>query len=161
VEQQIVYTPEMRQGEWADFNIKVEPYSMARPDPNMAVRRRLEFATNVIPAAAQAFQTYSAPASRSARSSSGWRLKWGSRTPTSGWTTRRSRAGSFAGQPPMPGMPGQPGSGPPQPNQPVPSARGPNGGISTDTEQAMAQQEAAGELQGAYPSARALGLARG
>jgi hypothetical protein len=48
------YTPEMRQGDFFDFNLKVKPYSMARPDPNMAVRRKLEFATNVIPAAAQA-----------------------------------------------------------------------------------------------------------
>jgi hypothetical protein len=32
----------------------IEPFSMARPDPNTAVRRKIEFASSVIPAAAQA-----------------------------------------------------------------------------------------------------------
>lgn len=51
---QVSYTPEMREGDWIDYNIKVTPYSMARQDPNTKVRRMLEFFGNVIPALAQA-----------------------------------------------------------------------------------------------------------
>lgn len=55
-EQQVVYTPEMRVGRWFDYNISVQPMSMARQDPNVKVKRMLEFASSVIPAAANAFQ---------------------------------------------------------------------------------------------------------
>ena len=55
-DQQVVYTPEMREGDWIDYNIKVRPYSMARQDPNVKVRRVLEFCGSVIPALAQAYQ---------------------------------------------------------------------------------------------------------
>jgi hypothetical protein len=53
-ETQVILNSDTRQGDWLDFNINVKPYSMARSDPNMSVRRKMEFATNVIPAAAQA-----------------------------------------------------------------------------------------------------------
>lgn len=54
IEVQGNYTPEMRQGDFLDYNIDIQPFSMGRVDPNQAVRRRMEFATNVIPAAANA-----------------------------------------------------------------------------------------------------------
>ena len=56
LDQQAFYTPEMRRGEWIDYNIKVRPYSMARQDPNTKIRRLMEFSSNVIPALVQAFQ---------------------------------------------------------------------------------------------------------
>ncbi len=55
-DEQVAYTPEMREGDWLDYNITVEPYSMSRQDPNVKVRRVLEFAGNVIPALANAAQ---------------------------------------------------------------------------------------------------------
>ena len=54
-ETQVYYTPEMREGEWGDYNIKVVPMSMGRQDPNLQTRRLMEFFTNVIPAITQAF----------------------------------------------------------------------------------------------------------
>ena len=53
---QVFYTPEQREGDFFDYNFDVEPYSMARTDPNVQVRRKLEFFSNVVPALAQAFQ---------------------------------------------------------------------------------------------------------
>lgn len=55
-EEQIVYSPEMREGDFIDYFLKVKPMSMARPDPNANTRRLIEFCSNVIPALAQAFQ---------------------------------------------------------------------------------------------------------
>jgi hypothetical protein len=56
VEEQVFYTPEMREGDWLDYNITVIPFSMARADPNVKVRRMLEFFSSVIPALASAAQ---------------------------------------------------------------------------------------------------------
>jgi hypothetical protein len=56
VDQQFAYTPEMREGDWLDYTISVRPYSMARQDPNMEVRRLMELCGNVIPALAQTYQ---------------------------------------------------------------------------------------------------------
>jgi hypothetical protein len=55
-DQQVTYTPEMRQGQFFDYILAVQPMSMSKPDPNMKVQHLLQFATNVIPAAAQAVQ---------------------------------------------------------------------------------------------------------
>lgn len=55
---QVTYTPDMREGEFMSYLLSVEPQSMARPDPNMKVQHLLQFATNVIPAAAQAAQLF-------------------------------------------------------------------------------------------------------
>jgi hypothetical protein len=51
-----MYTPEMRQGDFLNYMLEVQPTSMAKPDPNMKVQHLLQFCTNVIPAAAQAVQ---------------------------------------------------------------------------------------------------------
>jgi hypothetical protein len=56
VDEQVFYTPEMREGDWLDYFIKVRPYSMARQDPNLKIRRMLELCANVIPALAQSMQ---------------------------------------------------------------------------------------------------------
>lgn len=45
-----------QQGDWLDYNIKIEPYSMARPDPNQKLQRIMQFVTNAVPAVAQASQ---------------------------------------------------------------------------------------------------------
>ena len=55
-DKQVVYTPEMREGKFFDYLLSVQPYSMAKPDPNMKVQHMLQFASNVIPAAASAAQ---------------------------------------------------------------------------------------------------------
>jgi hypothetical protein len=55
-DEQVVYSPEMREGDWMDYQLKIVPFSMARQDPNLKVRRLMEFTANGIPAMAQAFQ---------------------------------------------------------------------------------------------------------
>lgn len=50
----LTLTPEVRRGEFFDFHFEIEPESMQRMDPNLRVKRMLEWATNVIPAAANA-----------------------------------------------------------------------------------------------------------
>lgn len=55
VDTQVIYTPEMREGDWFNYNLTVKPYSMARQDPNAKLRRIMEFCGNVIPALTQAF----------------------------------------------------------------------------------------------------------
>ncbi len=55
-DEQVVYSPEMREGDWQDYNIKIRPYSMSRQNPNTKVRRLLEFFGNIIPALANAAQ---------------------------------------------------------------------------------------------------------
>ena len=56
IEEQVIYTPEMRRGQFLDFTISTVPFSMVRQEPNIRVRRLLEFATAAVPAAAQAAQ---------------------------------------------------------------------------------------------------------
>lgn len=55
-DQQVFYTPEMREGDMLDYSIEVVPYSMAHRDPNLKARRLLEFFGSVIPALAQTYQ---------------------------------------------------------------------------------------------------------
>jgi hypothetical protein len=55
-DQQVRYTPEMREGAWLDYNLTIRPFSMARVDPNTQARRVMEFISTGIPALAQAFQ---------------------------------------------------------------------------------------------------------
>ncbi|MFP3786273.1 hypothetical protein, partial [Burkholderia sp. SIMBA_024] len=55
-DRQVVYSPEMREGDWMDYQLKIVPFSMARQDANLKVSRMMEFIANGIPAIAQAFQ---------------------------------------------------------------------------------------------------------
>jgi hypothetical protein len=171
VEQQVVFTPEMRRGEFFHFTFAVEPFSMARPDPNTAVRRKMEFVTNAIPAAAQAAMMFGP----------GFRVgpflkslakdvqmddldEWLDDASIQQWIMMKVQAAMMMGDPGKAGAgsaspmmsPGMPSSFNPQ--QPVPASRGPQGGISPETEAAMAQQEASGESQAGRPSARAMAM---
>jgi hypothetical protein len=56
VDQQVRYTPEMREGDFLDYTFTIQPYSMARTDPEKKVRRIMEFISTGIPAIAQAYQ---------------------------------------------------------------------------------------------------------
>jgi hypothetical protein len=157
VKTQVVYTPEMRAGEFFDYTFKIEPFSMARPDPNMAVRRKIEFASSVIPAAAQAAMLLGP----------GFRVgpflkdiakdvqidgleEWLDDPSIQQWILMRVQGAMMAGDP---GKAGAMQNGMPaptfNPQQPVPTAMGPTGGVSPATEQASAQQESSGEIQGA------------
>jgi hypothetical protein len=178
-EQQAYFTPDVRQGEWADFNLTTKPYSMARSDPDKMQRRRLDFATLVIPAAAQAMQllgpgfkvgVFLRNMARDLQMEDvdewiddaafqQWMMVQAQAQMQSGLDPGKAGGGE-APAAPMPGMvPGQPING-----QPNPTAMGPQGGVSVDTEQARAQQEAAGDLQAGssfQPSIRALAMQRG
>lgn len=176
-ETQEYYNPDTRVGEWYDYHISIQPFSMARPDPNTAVARKIQFATNVIPAAAQA----------AGMLGPGFKIgpflttiarevgiedadEWLNTPEIAQWiqmnmmlsqkTGDPGKAGQFAD--PMalmagamaPMLPGQPGM---NPNQPNPSAQGPVGGIMPDTEQAIAAQQAARPNQA---SVKALAMTR-
>lgn len=55
-EEQLIFSPSEREGDFYDYQFEVEPFSLARKDPNQKVRQMLNAATAVIPAAAQAAQ---------------------------------------------------------------------------------------------------------
>jgi hypothetical protein len=166
VEEQGIYNEDMRRGEWLDYNIEIEPFSMARPDPNLSLRRKLEFATNVIPAAAQAAQmlgpgfnvgAYLARIAREVGIEDA--DEWLNVPEMRVWVERRlaqsmesGDSGKATASQATPLVP--PGFNPGQPN---PRATGPSGGISPSTEQAMAQQES----QAGAQSARSLALSAG
>jgi len=172
---QVIYTPEMRKGEWLDYMVKIQPYSMARPDPNMSVRRKLEFATNVIPAAAQAMALLG-PGFMVGAFLKRMALEigiedadeWLNDPAIQAFVTARAQAinagtgGSGKATGAATALP-QASAGLPavNPSQPNPSATGPTGGISTGTETAAAQQESSGEIQGMrQPSMRSMALSR-
>lgn len=173
VETQDYFNPDSRVGEWFDYNITVQPFSMARPDPNTAVRRKMEFATNVIPAAANA----------AAMLGPGFKIgpfltsmarevgiedadEWLNTPEVAQFIQMNMLLSQKTGDPgkanqfvdPMMAMslPGQAATFNPQ--QPNPSAMGPTGGISPGTEQSQAQQLATQEHQA---STKALALSRG
>lgn len=178
VETQVIYSPEQRQGTFFDYTFSIEPHSMARPDPNMAVRRKLEFATNVIPAAANAAMLMGpgfkiGPFLRSLAREVQLEDadEWLDDPAIQQWILMKVQAAMATGDPGKaasgPGMGMDLGAQAPppvmfNPSQPVPSAMGPEGGISPSTEQAMAHQETSGELQAAgRPSAKSMAMARG
>lgn len=164
-EQQVFYTPEMREGNFYDYTFKVEPYSMARPDPNMAVRRKLEFATSVIPAAVQAAMMLGPGFNVGAFLKSMARevqleeaAEWINDPQIQAWIMQKVQMAMMMGDPGKAGGgAGMPMMGGFNPQQPVPTAYGPQGGVTPATEQNMAQQETSGEIQaGRQPSAMAL-----
>jgi len=168
VETQDYYTPETRVGEWYDYNITVQPYSMARPDPNTAVRRKLEFATNVIPAAANAAVTLG-PGFRIGPFLTAIAREVGIEDADE-WLNTPEIANYIQMNMVLSQKTGDPGKaqaflqnpmgmmGTFNPAQPNPSAMGPSGGISPGTEQAQAQQLATQEHQ---TSTKSLALSRG
>jgi hypothetical protein len=167
---QVLYTPEMRAGEWLDYNISCKPQSMARTDPQMQARRIMEFMTAAIPALAQTFQLLG-PAFNIEKAMVVLGKKMGiddlddlinspllmqtmmaqmAATPPDGGAARKM------GVPPAPGTePGlaPQGAGPMgmQPGQPVPGQMGPTGGISPQQEANSARQGAGAESQKRKP----------
>lgn len=172
VDTQVFYTPEMREGTFFDYTFKVQPYSMARPDPNQAVRRKLEFASSVIPAATQAAMMLGPGFNVGAFLKSMAREvqleeadEWLNDPQIQQWIMQKIQMAMMTGDPGKAGQGAAPAPGTPMPfnpQQPVPTATGPQGGISPETEQNMAQQEASGESQAArgQPSASALAQAK-
>lgn len=180
-DQQVVYTPEMRQGEFLCYTMNVQPYSMARPDPSRKVQQLLQFASNVIPAAAQAAQILG-PAFKIQQFLERVAQEIGLEefdeiidTPTfHNWMLAQmaqqldpGKAGQYMTAPPVNYMPwnqgGQQiaqgmqvlGGGAPgiNPGQPNPTQAGASPqNINPGTERASAQQQVAGQLQKAYPA---------
>lgn len=163
------YTPEMRKGNFFDFVFEVQPYSMDRPDPNKSLRRKLEFATNVIPAAAQAAMMLGP----------GFKIgpflkrmaqevqiedadEWLNDPEFEAWIMMKLQASLASGDPGKAGraavMP-QPAMNPGQPN---PQAYGPTGGVTPSVETSQMQQETPSEVQAGsgQPSARSMALLR-
>ncbi len=164
VDEQVVYSAEMQEGDWMDYVLKVRPQSMARQDPNVEVRRLLQFFGNVIPAIAQAQQMLG-PAFNAEAALSIVGQKMGieelgeiinsealkkqldvllaaieSGAPMN---AALAQAAGFGGGMKAGGEGGRPGQ--PNPSQMMPD--------SLPDEQAQGFQETAGELQAAYPSA--------
>jgi hypothetical protein len=169
-DQQVVYSPEARQGDWLDFHTETEPYSMARQDPNMKVRRIMEFATNVIPAGAQAVQMLGPGFNLGAFIKLVAReiglqdvdeiinddalMAWMMTQMTLN-TGDPGKAAGMIGGPQMGAAPGM------NPGQPNPGQMGPSGGISPQQESNAAIQEGAPQPAGrGQPSANSLAQPR-
>jgi hypothetical protein len=172
-ETQATFSPDARVGEWQDYHLRTKPFSMTRADPSMMVRRRLEFATNVIPAAAQAAALLGpgfkvGPFLHRMATEVGLEDadEWLDDAAFQSFIIAQAlaktgdpgkAAGFSADQVPGLNMP-QLGGVNPNPGQPAPTMMGPQGGISPATEQAAAQQETAGSAQA---STKALAMMRG
>ena len=152
-DEQVFYTPEMRQGTFLQYGITIEPFSMARQDPNVKVRRLLEFATAAVPAAAQAAQLLG-PAFKVDRYLLTIAKHIGLED-VDDWVDfndfkdmfmtqflaklEEGKAGTFPG--PSGGSPGL------QIGQPNPGQQGPSGGVSLGTEKNQNRQLASSESQ--------------
>jgi len=169
-EVQVRYTPEMKQGEFFDFTFAIQPFSMARPDPNTSMRRKMEFATNVIPAAAQAVMMLGPGFKIGAflkRMAQEVQIEdadeWLNDEEFQSWIMMKLQATLASGDPGKAGAAMKmPEMGPVNPGQPNPQAYGPSGGVSPATEQSSMQQDPAADAQAAngQPSARDLALLR-
>lgn len=159
-----------QQGDWLDYNVKIQPYSMARPDPNQKMRQIIEYATNVVPAGAQAASLLGpgfmiGPFLRRMAELIGIEDvdEFINDDAFQQWMAARMQMntgdpGKAAGSIVMPQLPGL-SPAMPNPGQPVPQAYGPQGGVSPQMVQNQQQQEAAGHLQRgrvSQPSANAL-----
>jgi hypothetical protein len=56
IEQQVLLSPDTRQGSFLDFHFEIEEKSMSRMDPAQRLQKALLFAAKVLPAAVQAGQ---------------------------------------------------------------------------------------------------------
>lgn len=157
---QLSFEGGQQQGDWLDYNVKIEPYSMARPDPNQKLQRIMQFVTNAIPAVAQAAQILGPgimPGTLLRRIADIIGLEdadeWLSDDAFQQWLSLRMQADTgdpgkaegFAALPQM--QAAQPASAPPQPmnpNQPNPQAYGPKHAPNPRNVQA---QQAAGRIQ--------------
>jgi hypothetical protein len=152
-ELQVRYTPDMREGNFLDYVFKVKPMSMARQDPNVQLKRLLEFCGNVIPALTAAVQALG-PAFKieNALSIIGRKMGIDELDELIDSPLLLQQLMMKLQQAPAPDgkAPGSPGEGGVRPDQPNPNAMLPQGGIMPDTEQKMRQQETAGELQATY-----------
>ena len=153
VDEQVMYTPEMRKGTFLQYMATVVPFSMTRQDPNVKIRRMLEFATTAVPAAAQAAQMLG-PAFKIDRYLTDVAKEIGL-DEVDNWVDfqdfkaifmaqftaglDQGKAAGFAG-----GQAGGVNLG-----QPNPSQMGPTGGTSLNVERNSGRQEASGENQAA------------
>lgn len=180
-DEQVVYTPEDRKGDFICYALNVQPYSMAKPDPARKVQHLLQFASNVIPAAAQAAQILG-PAfkiqlflERIASEIGLEEIDEIIDMPTfKNWMMAQiaakidpGKAAAYMTAPPVNYMPWNQGGqavaqgmqtlgggvnpGQPNPTQAMASPQNVNAG----TEQASLQQQTAGQLQKAYPAVSA------
>lgn len=171
---QVKYTSDMRRGEFFDYAFSVEPFSMARQDPNMRLRRLVEAFSVVLPAMAQASQVLGP--SFKVDSAFGRVLKeigvedademFDGETYRNLATARAlaelnpGKAGTGA----EPAGARRVGSAPPsiRVGQPNPGQMGPTGGVGTGSERAAAAQEVAAQMQhSGEASARARALTGG
>jgi hypothetical protein len=160
VEMQVRYTPEMREGDFFDYTFKIKPYSMARQDPNVQLKRLMEFLSQGIPALTQAaLQLGPAFKLENAIALVGRRMGIDEldelidsqllmQQLVAQMQTQPQPDGKAPGAKPQ-GDGGAPMGGV-RPQQPNPNGYGPVGGVMPDTERKMAQQETAGELQQTY-----------
>lgn len=157
MDQQVRYTPEMREGNFFDYMIAVKPYSMARQDPNVQLKRIMDFVSTGIPAIAQAFQLLGPGLNIEGVINlvlDKMGIEERDEIVNSPLLQQRIQQLMLAVPPdgkaaqPVPGTmpPPLPGGG--RPEQPNPGQMGPTGGAPNP--QAVQQQQTAGELQATY-----------
>jgi hypothetical protein len=165
---QVRYTPEMREGVWLDYNLKTRPYSMAQVDPNVVVRRIMDFISQGIPALAQGAAAFGAglnvegaarlilermgveeadeiinsPALHQVLAQKTMALLASGVAPD-------GKAGGPQQQP-GPQVPGAPPPGAVRPVQPNPWGTAPVGGVSPQQEQNSQRQQASAGTQSGY-----------
>lgn len=150
-DQQVRYTPEERQGDWIDYNVDVEPYSMARQDPNVKLRRLLELFSTAVPGIAQTAQILG-PGFNVENAINLVMREMGIETNDELFSSEEIREflmvqltkGLGAGPGKAESIPGNSALNLGQPN---PLQQGPTGGISPEAEFNSQQQDIAGDLQ--------------
>jgi hypothetical protein len=156
VEQQVLFTPDMAKGNITDYATEVVPFSMARQDPNMRIRRLMEFWSAVIPSIVQAQQILG-PSFKADEALEAAAKEMGIED-ADAWLDiqefkdifmaqflaqlEQGNAAQFKGMDMGPGA--QTGG---RPEQPLPSANGPIGGVSSSQEANSARQDTAAESQ--------------
>jgi len=164
IEEQVLYTPEMRRGEFLDYAVETEAFSMVRQDPSVRIRRMMEFFSAVIPSLVQAAQLLG-PAFRLNEALESAASEMGLED-ADAWVDvqlfkdmfmtqflaqlDQGKAGQFTGQAGSSGItlgPGAATGG--RPGQPVPTQQGPTGGTSLAAETNSERQLSSGETQAA------------
>lgn len=159
-EKQVIFTPEMSGGaQITDFATDVVPFSMARQDPNMRIRRLMEFWSAVIPSIVQAQQALG-PSFKGDEALEAAAKEMGIED-ADAWLDMQEfkdvfmaqfLAGLDQGNATQFKQGSSPTLGPgmdtgARPQQPLPSANGPIGGISLGEEQNSARQATSAQSQ--------------
>jgi hypothetical protein len=153
VESEILYSPEFRKGTFLDYTTKIKPYSMAPQEPNLKLKRFMEFISQGIPALTQAAMQLG-PAFKLDRALAlvGRLMSIDELDELIDMPVliqQMMLKVQLAGAPDG-GAPGSQSQMESRPQQPNPRGTGPVGGTPPSTEQKQGEQEVSAESQSTY-----------